>query len=121
MGETEKRVPIKDRRKKNAGQAVMDAMDENKSMLVLFGVIVAALAVILISILVLKVSAVPVCVMVVIEAALAVCLHDVPIWLHGLVVIAQVIAGILTGRTVLMLLCIAIYLIGILALRFIRE
>lgn len=91
---------------------------DNKRMLILFGVIVAALAVILISILGLKIPAVPVCVIVLIEAALAVCLHDVPIWLHGLVVIAEMIAGILTGGTIFMILCAAMYLVGILSLRF---
>ena len=121
MGETEKRVSMKERRKKSQRNAAAEALSENKSMLMLFGVIVAALAVILVSILVLKVAAVPVCVIVVIEAALAVCLHDVPVWLHGLVVIAQAIAGILAGSAVFILLCAAIYLIGILTLRFIRE
>lgn len=94
---------------------------ENKRMLILFGVIVAALLVILISILALKIPAVPVCVIVLIEAALAVCLHDVPIWLHGLVVIAQIIAGVLAGGMIFMILCAAMYLVGILSLRFWRE
>lgn len=121
MSETENRVSIKERRKKSQGQSVMEALRENKSMLLLFAVIVAALAVILISILVLRIPAVAVCVIVVIEAALAVCLHDVPIWLHGLAVIAQIIAGVLTAKTIFVLLCVGIYLLGILTLRFIRE
>lgn len=121
MSETENRVPIKERRRKSQSQSLMETLRENKSMLLLFAMIVAALAVILISILVLKVSAVPVCMIVVIEAALAVCLHDVPIWLHGLVVIGQVIAGILVGSAVFILLCAVIYLLGILTLKFMRE
>lgn len=121
MGETENRVSIKERRKKSQGNAALDALVENKSMLLLFAMIVAALAVILISILALKISAVPVCVVVVIEVALAVCLHDVPIWLHGLVVIAEVVVGILTGNTVFILLCAALYLLGLLILRYMRE
>lgn len=112
------RVSIKERRQKSHGASVLQ---ENKSMLLLFAVIVAALAVILVSILLLSVPAVPVCVIVLLEAALAVCLHDVPIWLHGLVVIAQAAAGILCGSTVFILLCAVIYLIGILTLRFIRD
>lgn len=94
---------------------------DSKNMIVLFGVIVAALLVILVSIMGLDVPVVPVCVIVLIEAALAVCLHDVPIWLHGLVVIAQIIAGILCGNTIFIALCLIVYLLGILTLRVIRD
>lgn len=94
---------------------------ENKKMLILFGVIVTTLLVILVSILKLDIPAVPVCVIVLLEAGIVVCLHDVPIWLHGLVVIAQVIAGFATGKAVFMLLCCVIYLVGILALRLLRD
>lgn len=116
----EERISIKERRKKSPGAVVGMAVRENKSMLILFGVIVAVLLVILVSMITLQMSVVPVCVIVVIEAALAVCLHDVPIWLHGLVIIAQIIAGVLCGATVFMVLCALIYVVGILALRFIR-
>lgn len=94
---------------------------DNKNMLLLFGVIVIALLVILVSILGLDIPVVPVCVIVLIEAALAVCLHDVPIWLHGLVVIAQIVAGILCENIVFIALCVVIYLLGILTLKFTRE
>ncbi|MCI8390898.1 MAG: hypothetical protein HFI35_09510 [Roseburia sp.] len=94
---------------------------ENKGMLVFFGVLVAALLVILISIIGLDIPAVAVCVIAVIEIALAVCLHDVPIWLHGLVVIAQIAAGILCHNIVFIALCVVIYLLGILTLRFVRD
>lgn len=119
MGETENRVSIKERRKKQ--QTGTDFLKENKSILTLFVVIVAALAVILISILVLKIPVVAVCAIVVIEGALAACLHDVPVWLHGLNILAQIIAGALCGRTVFIVLCVLIYLVGILALRWIRD
>lgn len=116
----EERISIKERRKKSPGAVVGMVVRENKSMLVLFGVIVAVLLVILVSMITLQMPVVPVCVIVVIEAALAVCLHDVPIWLHGLVIIAQIIAGVLCGATVFMVLCALIYVVGILALRFIH-
>lgn len=116
----EERISIKERRKKSPGTAAGMAVRENKSMLILFGVIVAVLLVILVSMITLQMSVVPVCVIVVLEAALAVCLHDVPIWLHGLVIIAQIIAGVLCGAAVFMVLCALIYVVGILALRFIR-
>lgn len=116
----EERVSIKDRRKKSLGTTLGTAVGENRSMLILFGVIVAVLLVILVSIITLKMPVVPICVIVLIEAALAACLHDVPIWLHGLVVIAQIVAGVLCGVTVFMTLCALVYIAGILSLRFIR-
>ena len=60
--------------------------------------IVVALAAILVSILALKIPVVPVCLIIVLEAGIAVCLHDVPIWLHGLVVLVQIIAGAICGK-----------------------
>lgn len=116
----EERISIKERRKKSPGAAVGTAVRENKSMLILFGVIVAVLVVILVSMLVLEMPVIPVCVIVAIEGALAACLHDVPIWLHGLVIIAQIVAGVLCGATVFMVLCALIYVVGILAPRFIH-
>lgn len=94
---------------------------ENKKMLILFGVIVTTLLVILVSILGLNMSPVPVCVIVLLEAGIVACLHDVPIWLHGLVIVAQVVAGVLTGNIVFMILCCVMYLVGILALRLLSK
>lgn len=94
---------------------------ENKKMLILFGVIVVTLLVILTSILWLGMLPVPVCVIILLEAGIIVCLHDVPIWLHGLVVIGQMVAGFATDNLIFMLLCCVIYLVGIFALRFMRD
>lgn len=117
----ENRVSLKKRRTPKGFAAVRENLIENKSVLMLFVVIVAALAVILVSIISLNVAAVPVCIIVVIEAALAVCLHDVPVWLHGLVVLGQIIAGLLGGNVALILMCAVIYVLCILTLRFIRD
>jgi len=94
--------------------------EDNKQYLLLFGVIVIALAAIL-SILALKIPVVPVCLIIVLEAGIAVCLHDVPIWLHGLVVLVQIIAGAICGKLIFMVLCALVYVVGILSLKFIRE
>ena len=94
---------------------------ENKKMLILFGMIVTTLLVILTSILWLNIPAVPVCVIVLLEAGIVACLHDVPIWAHGVVVAAQIIAGVLTGNIVFMLLCSVMYVVGIFALKFYRA
>ena len=68
---------------------VLAFYEDNKQYLLLFGVIVVALAAILVSILALRIPVVPVCLIIVLEAGIAVCLHDVPIWLHGLVVLVR--------------------------------
>ena len=93
----------------------------HRQYLLLFGVIVIALAAILVSILALKIPVVPVCLIIVLEAGIAVCLHDVPIWLHGLVELVQIIAGAICGKLVFMVLCALVYVVGILSLKFIRE
>lgn len=99
---------------------VLAFYEDNKQYLLLFGVIVVALAAILVSILALRIP-VPVCLIIVLEAGIAVCLHDVPIWLHGLVVLVQIIAGAICGKLVFMVLCALVYVVGILSLKFIRE
>ncbi len=116
----EERISIKERRKKSPGKVLRSMAEENKSMLLLFCAIITVLLVILISMITLQIPAAPVCAIALIEAALAVCLHDVPIWLHLLVIVAQMIAGSLCGVTVFMVLSAAIYVAGILTLRFVR-
>ena len=114
----EQRVSIKERRKKSMGGALCA---ENQSMLMLVAVLIVVLAVILIGIIALDMPVVPVCVIVLLEAGIAACLHDVPIWLHVLAVLVQIVVGILCGAVIFMILCAVEYLTGIFALRFIRD
>ena len=74
----EPRVSIKQRRKKSIGGTLGTLFAENQSMLMLFAVIVAALAVILTGIIALHMPVVPVCLIVLLETGIACCLHDVP-------------------------------------------
>lgn len=117
----ENRISIKQRRKKSMGGMLGALFAENQSMLMLFAVIVAALAVILVGIIALHMPVVPVCLIVLLEAGIACCLHDVPIWLHALAVIAQIIVGVVTGSVVFMILCVIEYLAGIFGLRYVRD
>lgn len=102
-------------------RGIVSILEENKPYLALFAVIVAALLVILISILSLKLPVVAICIMVLLEAGLAACLQNEPIWLHGLVVLVEIIAGILCGKTVFMILVAALYVVGILVLKLLRS
>lgn len=109
-------------KKKLREQRGMTAViEDNKQYLALFAVIVTALLVILISILALKLPVVAICIMVLIEAGIAACLQNEPIWLHGLVVLAEVIAGIISGKIVFMILLAALYVIAILVLKLLRN
>jgi hypothetical protein len=93
---------------------------QEKNTYVALGVILVTLAVILIAILALSVPVVPVCAIVILEAGIAVCLHDVQIWLHGLVIAIQLIAGAVCGQFIFMLMCAVLYIAGLFLLRYIR-
>ncbi len=110
---------LKKKLREQRGMAAI--IEDNKQYLALFAVIVAALLVILISILALKLPVVAICIMVLIEAGLAACLQNEPIWLHGLIVLVEIIAGILCGKTVFMILLAALYVVGILVLKLLRS
>ena len=72
-----------------------------------FAVIVAAM--VLIGVCVLHVPVVAMCMLVILETALAVFLHHAELWLHGVVILAVVIAGILCSKILLVVLCAVVY------------
>ena len=72
-----------------------------------FAVIVAAR--VLIGVCVLHVPVVAMCMLVILETALAVFLHYAELWLHGVVILAEVIAGILCSKILLVVLCAVVY------------
>ena len=75
--------------------------------IVAFAVIVAAM--VLIGVCVLHVTVVAMCLLVILETALAVFLHHAELWLHGAVILAEVIAGILCSKILLVVLCAVVY------------
>ena len=72
-----------------------------------FAVIVAAM--VLIGVCVLHVPVVAMCMLVILETALAVFLHHAELWLHGVVILAEVIAGILCSKILLVVLGAVVY------------
>lgn len=72
-----------------------------------FAVIVAGM--VLIGVCVLHVPVVAMCMLVILETALAVFLHHAELWLHGVVILAEVIAGILCSKILLVVLCAVVY------------
>lgn len=81
----------------------------NKLLYVLISFVAVAAIVIVIGICALHVPVVPMCVLVMIEAGIAVMLHKAELWLHGVLVLAEIIVGVLAGKTVLILLCALVY------------
>ena len=81
--------------------------------ILLEGFIVVAVAMILISFLAVKIPVVAVCTIVILQALLAALLNRIPIWVHGLIVIAEITAGIICGKVVFMLLMAVVYVAAV--------
>lgn len=94
---------------------------QNKQLAALVVAVVALLAGILISTLALKITVVPVCVILLLEVGIACCLHHEPIWLHGIVLLAELIAGILCKQILFIVLCAVIYVVAIFVLKYMKE
>jgi len=75
----------------------------------LIGLVVLAVAAMIVSIVVLSINPVVACLMVVLEAGLAACLNKIPLWIHGLVFIAQIVCGIMASQIVFMVIMALIY------------
>ena len=85
---------------------------ENKKLDVMLGLVL-----ILIGTLGLGEPVVPVCLVIILEAGIAVMLHNVELWVHGIAVIVQIVAGVCIHRAPLMLLCVVLYVLAIIALQ----
>ncbi len=86
--------------------------------LIILGIL--AVAFIIVSHVVLDISIIVACVMVVLEALLASCLNIIPLRVHGLVFIAQIVGGIIAGQIPFMVMMDVIY-VGAIAFLFIWE
>lgn len=75
--------------------------------------IVAFLAVILCGIFWLKMAAVTVILVAALEEALAYCLYHAPLWLHGVVIVLNVVLGMVFPVLAFMILVNVIYLSGV--------
>lgn len=93
----------------------------DKSLWALIAYAAAVIAVILVGMLACKVQVVAVCAIVVIETLLAACLHNLPIWLHAVVIAAEILSGIIFKRALFMVIEAVLYLAAIFALNVIRQ
>ena len=90
-------------------QDMTEKLTNNKMMLAVAAFALVTLAMIVIGIMALKVPPVAMCVLIIIEAGIAVMLHHAELWLHGVLVLAEVIVGIAIGKAVLIILCAVVY------------
>lgn len=82
---------------------------DNLPLLSLIFVGIFSIVAIVISIVAFSINPVIACVMVILEAALAATLNRIPLWIHGLVFIAQVVCGIMASQVPFMLFMVFIY------------
>ena len=88
-------------------QDMTEKLTKNKMVLAVAAFALVTLAMIVIGIMALKVLAM--CVLIILEAGLAVMLHHAELWLHGVLVLAEVIVGFAIGKAVLIILCAVVY------------
>lgn len=75
--------------------------------LIAFGII--DIAMILISYLICDISVVAVCTIVILETVMAALLNKIPMWVHGLVIVGQIVCGIIFDRIIFMVCMLVVY------------
>ena len=98
-------------------------MDKNKKTfqvptLLAFAAIVAIM--VIVGVRVLNVPVVPMCLLVIIEAVIAVMLHHAELWVHGLLILAELCAGV-AGKKTVIILCAVVYIAATFALQMLDK
>ena len=70
---------------------------------------------------VLKDPVVPICVLTILEGAMASLLHHAELWIHVVLVLAQILAGIFLGQAALVILCAVIYAAATVTLKYLMT
>jgi hypothetical protein len=86
---------------------------ENLPLICLVALAVFTIVSIVLSIVVFHINPIIACVMVLLSAGLAACLNRIPIWIHGLVFIAQIVIGIMASQLPFMIFMALIYVFGV--------
>ena len=101
-------------KRKTSGFTIADLFTrESLPLLLLIVLGLFAIVAITVSIVALHLGPVIACAMVILEAALAACLNRIPLWIHGLVFIAEIVIGIMASQLVFMVLMAFVYVISI--------
>jgi hypothetical protein len=93
---------------------VKNPAEEKNRPLIILGIFIAVVvAMIAVSYQVLQIPIVAVCSMVILEALLCALLDRIPLWVHGLFIIAQIVGGILLDKLVFMILMCVVYVAAV--------
>lgn len=102
-------------------QDMIKKLKDSRMVLPIALFVLITLVMIVIGIAALKVPAVAMCVLIILEVGLAVMFHHAELWLHGVLVLAEVIAGILAGKAVLIVLCAVVYVAATIFLQMLDK
>lgn len=80
-----------------------------------------SLILILIAVFALHEYVISVCGLIILEAGMAACLHKAELWKHGVMVAAQIAAGVIIGRIPLIIICVIAYIASTVALHFMNH
>ncbi len=102
--------------------AILDKMIQfaKKYRMILAGVffIAITLAMILVAVLVRNEFVVPVCALVIVEVLMAVLLYRTELWIHGVLLLAQLVVGECIDRLPMTCICVVVYLAALATLHF---
>lgn len=93
----------------------------DKAYLFLGGYILCAVVTVVLGIAVFHIPVVTAVLALFIEAGMATCLHNLPVWLHGIVLVAELILGIAVSQTIFMVLLVLCYVFAIFCLKYLNE
>lgn len=96
-------------------------MKSNMTAVAAIGFAIVSLILILIAMFALNEFVVSVCALVILEAGMAAFLHKVELWKHGVMLAAQIVAGIIIGRVPLVIICVIAYVAATVALQFMTK
>ena len=100
-------------------KGILKSVDGTVDMKDVFAAIVAIM--VIVGVRVLNVPVVPMCLLVIIEAVIAVMLHHAELWVHGLLILAELCAGVAGKKTVLIILCAVVYIAATFALQMLDK
>ena len=99
---------------------IQERTQRDNALIALLAFCIVAVSVIVVNVTVMNLSVVPVCLLMILEVGIAVLLHHAELWIHGVLLLAEVIAGIVMGKVVPVLLFAAVYVMATIALKYLN-
>lgn len=96
-------------------------LKDSKNLIFLAAFAVAFIAAVLVGALAFRQPVVAIALIMLLQVAIAVCLHNAELWLHGSVIIIELIIGILASRISTVIIGAVLYAVTIVILRFLME